>query len=145
MRSRLFTAAIPLPGLILFMGAGCTQSISADQLAQKVDKPADVQFFGDRAVYMGDKDGYRYVHVRDLFDKWTWLGECTYKIPDSEWPMQHPMPLTNDAEQWKDVEWLNGDAPPDVAQVSDLYITPAFPEGAPKTQPVTLPSMPPPQ
>ncbi|HZK82599.1 MAG TPA: hypothetical protein VFC46_16060 [Humisphaera sp.] len=137
MQSRLLSTTLPVLAALL-LAAGCTQNLSTDGLADKVGKPADVHFFGDRAVYMGDQDGYRYVHVRDLFDEWTWLGECTYKIPESDWPMEHPMKLTCNAAKWKDVEWLNGDAPPRIRQNVDLYVTPSFPVGAPKTQPTTM-------
>jgi hypothetical protein len=108
--------------------------------ADTVGKPADVHFFGDHAVYMGDKDGYRYVHVRDIFEFWGFLGECDYLIPENDWPMKHPMPLTTDATLWQDVTWLNGDGPKDIPQDAFLHITPAFPLGAPATQPALMPT-----
>ena len=120
--------------------SGCARDISRDQFAQKIGQPGDIQFFGDRAVYMGDQDGYRYVHVRDLFDFWGFMGECDYKVAESEWPMKHPMPLTCDATRWQNVEWMNGDAPAGVPQSAFLRMTPAFPLGAPKTQPTTMPT-----
>src|ERR1700689_4660450 len=134
----LFTFAI----VACFLAAGCTQDLSRDQLAQKVGQPSDIHFFGDEAVYMGDQDGYRHVHVRELFGGWNFLGECDYKVPASEWPMEHPMPLTEDASKWQNVSWMNGDAPAGVAQNVFLEITPPFPLGAPKTQPATKPAHP---
>ena len=100
-------------------------------MADTVDKPAEVKFFGDQAVYMGDRDDYRYVHVRDMFDYWGFLGEPVMRIAKSDWPMEHPMPLTMDASRWVDVSWMNGDAPPGVMRNAFLHITPAFPLGAP--------------
>jgi hypothetical protein len=139
MKAKLISiAGAGLSCLLVFMAAGCAQNLSADDLARKVGQPSDVPFFGDKAVYMGDKDGYRYVHVRDLFDDWTWLGECTYMVPASDWPMANPMPLTCNASKWRDVEWLNGDGPPKVAQNAFLTIAPTFPVGAPATQPSTM-------
>jgi len=133
---RLFTASTILLSLLAI---GCTQEISRDQLAAKVGRPCDVQFFGDHAMYMGDADGYRYVHVHDLFSCLTFLGEREYKIPESQWPMQHPMPLTDNANFWQDVQWMNGDAPPGIPQSVFLTMTPTFPLGAPKTQPSEVP------
>ena len=113
---------------------------SRQALADRVGQPHDVTFFGDQAVYMGDKDGYRYVHVRNLFGIAQYFGECDYKVPESQWPMQNPMPLTEDASKWQNVSWLNGDAPAGVAQNAFLQITPSFPLGTPQTKPSTAPT-----
>lgn len=143
MRTRTALGCIAaLAGLSIF--SGCTPEISHQQLADKVGKPDDVQFFANRALYLGDKDGYRYVHVRDLFSCGTFLGEGTYKVPQSQWPMSHPMPLTSNAQLWQDVQWMGGEAPQDVPQSGFLALTPSFPEGAPAmpTPPGTQMSMP---
>lgn len=126
-------------GLALF-SAGCAQEISSDQLASKIGRPHDVNFFGDQAVYMGDRDGYRYVHLRDMFDFWGFLGECDYKVRESQWPMKNPMRLTGNASKWRDVTWLDGNAPEGVPQNVFLTISPSYPEGTPKTQPASMPS-----
>jgi hypothetical protein len=72
---------------------------------------------------------------------WGFLGECDYAIPESQWPMEHPMPFTEDATKWRDVTWLDGgDAPVSVAQNPFLFTTPSFPVGAPATKPAMVPS-----
>ena len=129
----LFGSALISSSLLAFTG-GCTQEISRQQLVDKIGDPHDVAFFGDRAIYKGDKDGYRYVHVRNMFDFWGFLGECDYKIRESEWPMEHPMQLTSKATHWQDVTWMDTDAPAGVRQNELLYLSPSFPIGAPSTQ-----------
>ncbi|HET6246463.1 MAG TPA: hypothetical protein VFE47_02100 [Tepidisphaeraceae bacterium] len=114
--------------------------MSRKDLADTVGKPADINFFGDQAEYMGDHDGNRYVHVRDMSDFWGFLGECVYTVPAKDWPMAHPMPLTVDATQWQDVTWMGGDGPQGVGQNGFLHITPSFPLGAPKTRPSSYPT-----
>jgi hypothetical protein len=140
---RSFPASIALCTFAILascFAAGCAEDISAKQLAQKVGQPADVPFFGDQAMYMGDSDGYRYVHLRDLFDDHNMIGERDYRVPASQWPMKHPMPLTEDASKWQNVTWMNGDGLPGVEQHPFLHITTTYPLGAPQTQPATAPA-----
>lgn len=122
------------------MTFGCTQDASRQAIVEKVGQPTDVKFFGDQVLYMGDYEGYRYVHVRDMFDTYKNYGECTYRIPQSQWPMTHPMPLTEDPAYWQQVTWMNGDAPPGVSQNIFMNLTPTFPLGAPPASQPTQPA-----
>lgn len=133
-----FTIAMLATSLL----TGCAQDLSRDQLAQTIGQPHDFPVFGNHAVYMGDEGGYRYVHVRDINGFWNFVGECDFKVPASQWPMEHPMPLTDDAAQWRNVEWMNGDAPQGIGQNAFLSITPASPLGVPAMQPVNPASRP---
>jgi len=115
----------------------CAEETSAPDVAAKIAKPADFDFFASQAVYIGDKRDYRYVHVREITSPWGFLGERDYKIPASSDAMRHPMPLTNDASRWENVAWLDADGLPGVTQDPSLHMQPTFPIGAPKanTQP----------
>lgn len=115
---------------------------SPGEVADKVDHPADSHFFADRALYMGDKDGYRYVHVRDMFGCLTFLGEQTYAIKADQWPVEHPMAFTEDATRWQDVRWMASSGLPGVQPTVLLSATPTFPLGAPPDQSQPLAPLP---
>ncbi len=119
---------------------GGAKEISPQDLVQKMGNPNDVQFFGDRLVYMGDKNGYRYVHLRDMYRSDTFLGEHDYKVREADWPMEHPMRLMRDAHKWQDVSWMNGDTLPGALEDWNLYASPSYPMGTPATQPTSYPA-----
>ena len=115
---------------------GCATETSPQRVARKVGQPQQDPFFGNQVLYMGDRDGYRYVHVRSLH---SYLGDRDYKVPAENWNMQHPMRYSTNPLNWRDVTWMNGDAI-DFQQNAFLNASPSFPEGAPATQPFASPA-----
>ncbi|HWE93420.1 MAG TPA: hypothetical protein VG269_05545 [Tepidisphaeraceae bacterium] len=143
MRIRLLPATfLPLAALLVF-GAGCAQTISREQLAAKVQK-AGGQAYSDQFLYVGDAEGYHYVHRRSVYSfgaslpVWA-VGDADYKISTSDWEVAHAFPLTDNPRQWRNVMWMDGDTR-GIPQSPFMYATPSFPEGAPATRPTSFPA-----
>lgn len=128
---------------LLALGAGCAQTISREQLASKVEK-AGIHPFSAQFLYVGDDDGYHYVHRRNIYSfgsslpVWA-VGDCDYKIPASDWEIAHSFPRTDNPRWWRNVTWMNGDTR-GIPQNPFMYATPHFPEGAPATRPTSFPA-----
>src|ERR1700733_5946279 len=88
----------------LFVGsflAGCAQESSRDHIVSHLTQ-SEAQVFPDHAVWMGDADGYHYIHVRNIY---CMLGDKDYKVPVASWDLPDPFPWTDDASQWRNVQW----------------------------------------
>ncbi|MDB5333555.1 MAG: hypothetical protein JWP03_4706 [Phycisphaerales bacterium] len=143
MRFRLLPATfLPLAALLVF-GAGCAQTISREQLAAKVEK-AGGQAYSDQFLYVGDSDGYHYVHRRSVYSfgaalpVWA-VGDADYKVANSDWEVAHTFPLTDNPRRWRNVMWMDDDTR-GIPQSPFMYATPSFPEGAPATRPTSFPA-----
>ena len=83
--------------------AGCVQDGSRQQIADDLAK-SESQVFPDQAVWMGDEGGYHYIRVRNIY---SYKGDTDYRVPIEQWHMGNPFPLTDNASQWRNVQWAD--------------------------------------
>jgi hypothetical protein len=100
-RTLLFVPLI-LAALLLI---GCTQTTSRDRLATRVLK-GQGKAFPEDAIYMGDADGYHYFKLRSIY---SYCGDRDYRVPASQWELPRTFRLTDDANRWLSVTWVDQD------------------------------------
>ncbi|HEX4792575.1 MAG TPA: hypothetical protein VH370_02225 [Humisphaera sp.] len=81
--------------------SGCVEDGSRQQIADDLSK-SESQVFPDQAVWMGDEGGYHYVRVRSIY---SYCGDTDYRIPVKDWALADPFPRTDNASQWRNVQW----------------------------------------
>jgi hypothetical protein len=119
------------------LAGGCTQEASRDEMAGAVGAHSQRgPSFGDQVLYMGDAGGYRYVHLRRLG---AWTGDREFKVPAAQWAMSQPFPYSENPARWRDVTWMDQDAP-GFPRDPALHARVSFPEGAPRAQPFQMPA-----
>jgi len=80
---------------------GCVQDGTRQKVADDLAK-SESQVFPDQAVWMGDEGGYHYVRVRNIY---SYKGDTDYRIPVENWALGNPFHLTDNASQWRNVQW----------------------------------------
>jgi hypothetical protein len=91
---------------IALFSAGCAEETSREHIVSHLTA-SESQVFPDHAVWMGDRGGYHYIHVRNIY---CLLGDKDYVVPVATWDLPDPFPFTDDASKWRNVQWEDKDA-----------------------------------
>ena len=86
----------PLPILLLacLVLTGCaSHTVSKEQFRSAVISHAHESICIYR--YMGTEDGFHYLKLSYNF------GSTTYRVPETEWAVRQPFPLTPDKSHWQ--------------------------------------------
>lgn len=99
MRTGKFLPTLVIPAILI--SVGCAENASRQQVLDRLSR-SESHVFPDEAVWMGDAGGYHHIHVRNIYN---YLGDSDYLVPVSRWDLPDPFPLTDDADQWRNVQW----------------------------------------
>ena len=94
----LFRFLLPLSAILLI---GCAQQATREQVVDRLIH-SESQVVPDQAVWMGDDGGYHYIRMRNVY---SYTGDQDYLVPVSQWDLPNPFPLTDNADQWRNVRW----------------------------------------
>ena len=98
-----FALLFPISALLL---AGCAQEASREQVIDRLTH-SESQAVADQAVWMGDEGGYHHIRMRNVY---SYVGDQDYLVPVSQWNLPDPFPLTDNADQWRNVKWEDKEA-----------------------------------
>ena len=87
---------LKLPLFVLagvFLSGCTTPTVSKEQFRHQVVSHSHESICVYR--YMGTETGFHYLRLISVY------GSATYRVPETDWLVRHPFPLTSDKTRWQ--------------------------------------------